>query len=85
MTVVWLAVLVVVILMALDVLRKLRTREFTDQDFERGAQRPSLMRTGLQEFQGFLEPEKKVAVEVVKQKKRKTDQTVPGDPPDTTR
>jgi hypothetical protein len=85
MALAWLAVLVVVGLMALGVLRALRTREITDQDFEREAKRPSLMRTGLQEFQGFFEPEKKAAVEVVKQEKRKTDRIVPGDPPGKTR
>ena len=39
------------------------------------------MRTGLQEFQGFLEPEKKAALEIVTEEKRKTDVTLSGDPP----
>ncbi|PYV12857.1 MAG: hypothetical protein DMG07_16115 [Acidobacteria bacterium] len=51
------------------------------EDFEREAKRPSLMRTGFQEFQGFLEPEKKAALEIVTEEKRKTDVTLSGDPP----
>ena len=52
-----------------------------EEDFEREAKRPSLMRTGFQEFQGFLEPEKKAALEIVTEEKRKTDVTLSGDPP----
>ncbi len=85
MTLVWMVVLVVVGFMAFGILRTIRTGQLTDHDFERERKRPSLIRTGLQEFQGFLEPEKKVAVEVIKQEMRKTDQTIPGDPPARTR
>ncbi len=70
-----------VALMALGIVQALRRKELTEEEFEREAGRPSLMRTGLQEFQGFLEPEKKAALQVVEQEKRKTDQTVAGDPP----
>ena len=52
-----------------------------EEDLEREAKRPSLMRTGLQEFQGFLEPEKKAVLEIVTEEKRKTDVTLSGDPP----
>ena len=85
MTVMWLAALVIVILMALGVSRALRPGRITDRNFEREARRPSLIRTGLQEFQGFLEPEKKVAVEVIEQERRKTDQIVSGDSSDKAR
>jgi len=82
---VWIVVVVLVMLMALGIVQALRKRELTDEEFEREARRPSLMRTGLQEFQGFLEPEKKAALEVVEQEKRKTDQSVAGEPPGRTR
>jgi hypothetical protein len=85
MTVMWLAALVIVVLMALGVSRALRPGKITDQDFEREARRPSLIRTGLQEFQGFLEPEKKAAVEVIEQERRKTDSIASGDPSSRTR
>ena len=58
-----------------------RPPELREEDFEREAKRSSLMRTGLQEFRGFLEPEKKAALEIVTEEKRKTDVTLSGDPP----
>ncbi len=40
-----------------------------------------MVRTGLQEFQSLLEPEKKAAIEAVQKEKRKTDQQISGEPP----
>lgn len=72
---------VLVALLVYGLVHVVRPRELGEEEFEREAKRPSLMRTGLQEFQGFLEPEKKVALEIVTEEKRKTDVTLSGDPP----
>lgn len=72
---------VLVALLVYGLVHVVRPRELSEEEFEREAKRPSLMRTGLQEFQGFLEPEKKVALEIVTEEKRKTDVTLSGDPP----
>ena len=77
----WLTVLAVVLLMASGICQALRRKEFSEEEFERESKRPSLMRTGFQEFQGFLEPEKKDDLEVVKEEKKKTDQVFPSEPP----
>ncbi len=77
----WIGGILVASLMAVGIIRALRKKELSEDEFEREARRQSLVRTGFQEFQGFLEPEKKAAFEVVEQEKRKTDQTVTGDPP----
>ena len=80
-TIIWVAGIALVLLMFAGLIQSIRKKKFTDEEFEREAKRPSLMRTGLQELQGFLEPEKKAALEIVKEEKRKTDQTIPGEPP----
>lgn len=76
----WLAIIVIA-LMIVFVVQLARPRSFSDEEFEKESKRPSLLRTGLQEVQGFLEPTKKVAIEVVEQEKRKTNQEATGDPP----
>jgi hypothetical protein len=70
-----------VLLMIAALIRSSGKKEFTEEAFERESKRPSLIRTGLQEFQDLLEPEKKAAFEIVKGEKRKTDSTTPGAPP----
>jgi hypothetical protein len=67
--------------MVLGAVKLLRKKHFSEEEFEREAARPSLLRTGLQELQGFLEPEKRAAIEVVREERRKTDPSNPGDPP----
>ena len=71
------------LLMAFGVFKLTRRRGFSDEEYERESKRPSLLRTGLQEFQGFLEPEKKAALRVVQEEKRKTDRAIPGEPPES--
>jgi len=80
-TLAWTIGLAVFVLMGGGILRLQRRRSLSNEEFEREARRPSLMRTGLQEFQGFLEPEKKAAVEAVREEERKTSPTFSGDPP----
>lgn len=81
MSVAWLLGLVVLVLAVYGFLQLGKKREFSDEEFERESKRPSLIRTGLQEFQAFLEPEKKVAIEEVRKEQKKVDQAVPGEPP----
>lgn len=76
----WVAITVIA-LMIVFVVQLGRPRSFSEEEFEKESKRPSLLRTGLQEFQGFLEPTKKVAIEVVEKEKRKTNQEATGDPP----
>jgi hypothetical protein len=78
----WAAGIALVLLMLAGLAQLAGNKEFSDEAYERECRRPSLLRTGLQEFQGFLEPEKKAAIEIVKEEKRKTDQSVPGEPPE---
>jgi hypothetical protein len=77
--------LIVLVLAVYGLLRLGKPRSISEEEFEREARRPSLVRTGLQEFQGFLEPEKRAALEAVQAEERKTDQTVPGEPPENDR
>jgi hypothetical protein len=81
MSVGWLLGLVVLVLAVYGLLRLGKKREFSDEEFERESKRPSLMRTGLQEFQGFLEPEKRAAIVEVRKEQKKVDQVVPAEPP----
>lgn len=77
-------VLVVLVLMIYGLVRLARPRaELSDEEFEREARRPSLLRTGLQDLQGFLEPEKRASVQVLRQEKRKTKRNLSGDRADT--
>jgi hypothetical protein len=76
----WLVVLALAAMMLGILAKTLRRHGISDEEFDRKAKRPSLLRAGLQEFQGFLEPEKKAAYEVVEQEKRKTDVQTQGDP-----
>jgi hypothetical protein len=77
----WLLGVAMAALMVFGLAKLLRKKGFSDEEYEREAARPSLLRTGLQELQGFLEPEKRAAIQVVREEKQKTDQTTPGDPP----
>jgi hypothetical protein len=77
----WLVVLSLAALMLGILARTRRRHELSDEEFGREAKRPSLLRTGLQEFQGFLEPEKKAAYAVVEREQRKTDIQTQGEPP----
>jgi hypothetical protein len=77
----WLVVIAFAALMLGILVKTLLRHGISDEEFERQAKRPSLLRAGLQEFQGFLEPEKKAAYEVVEQEKRKTDVQTQGEPP----
>ena len=81
MSVGWLFGLVVLVLAVYGLLQLGKKREFSDEEFERESKRPSLMRTGLQEFQGFLEPEKRAAIVEVRKEQKKVDQVVPAEPP----
>ncbi len=76
----WLA-LIILIFAAVGFLRLVKKREISEKQFEIESRRTSLMGTGLQEFQGFLEPEKRAALKVVQEEKRKTDQTISGAKP----
>ncbi len=76
----WLALIVVVIALV-GFVKLVRKREITDERFAIESRRPSLLRAGLLEIQGFLEPEKRAALQVVEDEKRKTDLTVCGEPP----
>lgn len=76
-------VLLVFILMLCGRLGLARPRKISDEDFERGARRPSLLGTGLQERQGFLEPEKRASVQAIRREKRKTSHIKSGDRPET--
>ena len=78
----WLAIAVVVGAL-IGVTRLARPRVISDEEFERESKRPSLLRTGLAEFHGFLQPDRKAGVEAIEQEKKKTDIQVSGDPPDT--
>jgi hypothetical protein len=73
--------LLVLILLVYGLVRLARVRSLSEEEFEREARRPSLLGTGLQELQGFLEPEKKASVESVREEKRKTNQSLSGDRP----
>ena len=75
----WLA-LIVLILAFVGFLRLGKKREISEERFEFESRRPSLLGMGLQEFQGFIEPEKKAAQKVVQEERRKTDQTISGEP-----
>lgn len=81
MSVAWLLGLVVAALAVYGLLQLGKKREFSDEEFERESKRPSLIRTGLQEVQGFLEPEKRTAIVEVRKEQTKVDQAVPADPP----
>ena len=81
MSVAWLLGLVVAALAVYGLLQLGKKREFSDEEFERESKRPSLIRTGLQEIQGFLEPEKRTAIVEVRKEQTKVDQAVPADPP----
>jgi hypothetical protein len=77
----WIIGFTVVSLTGPGALRAIGRKEITGEEFERGATRPSLPRTGLQEFQGFLEPGEKTALQAVQEEKRKSKQSIPGEPP----
>ena len=77
----WITI-IVVILMVYGLVQLGRRREITEEEFEREARRPSLLRTGLQEFQGFLEPAKRAAHEAVLEEKKKTATSLSGEGPD---
>jgi len=81
MSVAWLLGLVVAALAVYGLLQLGKKRELSDEEFERESKRPSLIRTGLQEVQGFLEPEKRTAIVEVRKEQTKVDQAVPADPP----
>jgi len=81
MSVAWLLGLVVAALAVYGLLQLGKKRELSDEEFERESKRPSLIRTGLQEIQGFLEPEKRTAIVEVRKEQTKVDQAVPADPP----
>ena len=81
MSVAWLLGLVVAALAVYGLLQLGKKREFSDEEFERESKRPSLIRTGLQEVQGFLEPEKRTAIVEVRKEQTKVDQAVPAEPP----
>jgi hypothetical protein len=66
--------------MVVGALKPIRARELSDEKFVREARRPSLLRTGLQ---GVLEPEKRAAIGVVREERRKTNQAATGEPPRT--
>jgi hypothetical protein len=78
---VWI-VLLVFVLMVYGLVRLTRPRTISDEEFEREARRPSLLRTGLQELQGFLEPEKRASIQALRREKRKTKNKLSGDRPD---
>jgi len=80
-TLFWMIGLGVVLLMGAGVLRLMARKEITDEEFELGTRRPSLLRAGLQEFQGFLEPEKRAAFKAVQEEKQKSERSVPGELP----
>ncbi len=73
--------LTVFLLMVYGLYQLGRRRELSEKDFEREARRPSLLGTGLQEFQGLLEPEKKAAIQSVREEKRKTKPSLSGERP----
>jgi hypothetical protein len=77
----WIAIIVLV-LCVYGFIQLGRRREITEEEFEREARRASLIRTGLQELQGFLEPAKRAAQEAVQEEKRKTNTSVAGEPPE---
>jgi hypothetical protein len=81
MSVAWLLGLVVAALAVYGLLQLGKKREFSDEEFERESKRPSLIRTGLQEVQGFLEPEKRTAIVEVRKEQTKVDQAAPAEPP----
>lgn len=66
--------------MVVGVLKSIRARELSDEEFVREARRQSLLRTGLQ---GVLEAEKRATIEVVREERRKTNQAATGEPPRT--
>ncbi len=77
----WFLGLVVLALAIYGLVQLGKKREFSDEEFERESKRPSLIGTALQEFQGFLEPEKRAAVMEIRKDQKKVDQTVPSEPP----
>ena len=77
----WIVVLVVVVLMVVGIVSTSHRREITEDEFECKARRPSVLRAGLIEFQSYLEPEKRAAIEAVREEKRKREQQEQGDPP----
>lgn len=81
MSVAWLLGLVVAALAVYGLLQLGKKRELSDEEFERESKRPSLIRTGLQEVQGFLEPEKRTAIVEVRKEQTKVDQAAPAEPP----
>jgi len=81
MSAAWLLGLVVVALAFYGLLRLGKRHEFSNEEYERESKRPSLIGTALQEFQGFLEPEKRAAVIEIRKEQKKVDQTVPSEPP----
>jgi hypothetical protein len=80
-SVAWLVGLVVLALAFYGLAQLGKKRKFSDEEYERESKRPSLIGTALQEFQGFLEPEKRAAVVEIRKEKRKADQAVPSEPP----
>ncbi len=80
-SVAWLVGLVVLALAFYGLAQLGKKREFSDEEYERESKRPSLIGTALQEFQGFLEPEKRAAVVEIRKEEKKVDQTVPSEPP----
>ncbi len=78
-TIAWIVGVLIALLMLGGILFATKRRNISDEVFERESRRPSILRTGLQEFQGFLEPEKKAAVEVVKEEQRKHEQQEQGE------
>lgn len=77
----WFLGLVVVVLAVYGLAQLGKKRQLSDEEFERESRRPSLIGTALQEFQGFLEPEKRAAVIEIRKEQKKVDQTVPAEPP----
>ena len=77
----WFLGLVVLVLAVYGLVQLGKKREFSDEEFEHKSKRPSLIGTALQEFQGFLEPEKRAAVIEIRKEQKKVDQTVPSEPP----
>ena len=77
----WFLGLILLVLAVYGLVQLGKKHEFSDEEYEHESKRPSLIGTALQEFQGFLEPEKRAAVVEIRKEKRKADQTVPSEPP----